>query len=158
MFFPFAVASVISFAFSTAAAAVCFAGSVAAADATAPARSTLSTSATPAHHVAIASLSAAEPPGIVQAITVVIGRAALMRVTAFVKYANTLSSATPSATSVSPQARIVKSGSSAAAQYVSRPSRSPARVGDVLSARSLTPEWLFHSGLSVVYIPLAVRR
>ena len=48
----------------------------------APEMSTHSTSVSVAHHAAIAALSVAEPPGIVQAITVVIGRAALMRVAA----------------------------------------------------------------------------
>ena len=43
----------------------------------------------------------------------------------------------------------MKSGSPAAAQYVSSPSRSPARVAEVLSARLATPAWRFHASVAV---------
>ena len=80
VFLPFAVASVISFALIAAATA---SHSVEVCEAVmSDAMSTHSTSASVPHHDAMSALSAAEPPGIVQAITVVIGSAALMRVTA----------------------------------------------------------------------------
>ena len=80
VFFPFAVASVTSFALIAAATALHSASVCAVV--MAPAISTHSTSASSPHHDAMSALSVAEPPGIVQAITVVIGSAALMRVTA----------------------------------------------------------------------------
>ena len=79
---PFAVASVVSFALIAAATAshcACVCDEV-----MSPATSTASTSASVPHHAAMSALSAAEAPGIVQARTVVIGSAALMRVTALV--------------------------------------------------------------------------
>ena len=80
VFLPFAVASVASFALIAAATA---AHSASVCDEVMSAEtSTHSTSASVPHHDAMSALSSAEPPGIVQAITVVIGSAALMRVTA----------------------------------------------------------------------------
>ena len=77
---PSAVASVSSFAFRRFAALSHDAAVMPLAYA--PARSTHSTSVSDAHQSVIWLLRLALAPGIVEAITVVIGRAALMRVTA----------------------------------------------------------------------------